>query len=111
MLPCSQRLKNELLAQIRCNLERYRELHPDLGFAELRKEFGEPHVIAAAYVESAGTAEILKALRIRKRIVAIVAAVMAAALLLWAATVTWAIVENRELVNGHLEVSTTEISP
>ncbi len=68
LLPCSRKRKRTILSQLGTNLSGYIAEHPDVGFAQIEAQFGVPEIVAAVYVESAGTAEILKALQIRKRI-------------------------------------------
>ncbi len=88
LLPCPKAAKDALEWQIRCNVDDYLFEHPEAGFDQIIEHFGSPEAIVAAYVENTGTAEILNALRIRRRIVAIVTGMLATALLIWAISVT-----------------------
>lgn len=83
LLPCVRKTKNAIMQQIHDSMDGYLADHPTADFAQIKTQFGEPESVAAAYVESTGTAEILKSLRIRRRIVAIIAAVTTTALLIW----------------------------
>ena len=94
-LPCSGKVKNQIMEQITESVDGYLTEQPEAGYEQIVARFGEPQTIAAAYVESTGTAEILRALQIRRRIVAIVAGVMAAILLSWAVVVTWAVIREK----------------
>ena len=94
-LPCSMKVKNHIMEQITENVDGYLAETPEAGYEQIVARFGAPEIIAAAYVESTGTAEILRALQIRRRIVAIVAGIMAAILLSWAVAVTWAMVDYK----------------
>ena len=102
-LPCSRRVKNQIMEQITKNLDAYLSEEPEAEYAQIVARFGEPEAIAAAYVESTGTAEILRALQIRRRIVSIVAAIMAVVLISWAGVITWAVVREAQSEPGIVE--------
>ena len=110
-LPCSRKLKKQIIGQIQNCVEDYLAQNPDTDITQLKNHFGDPQAIAATYVENTGTAEILKDLRIRKRIVRIVTSITAAILIMWASVVTWAIVEETYTLNGAVENSVYEGLP
>lgn len=89
LLPCTFKMKSKIAHQIRDNIDDYLAENPDAEFEQIVAQFGAPETIAAAYIESTGTADILKSLQMRKRILAIAAAIAAAVLLSWAGIVTW----------------------
>lgn len=89
-LPCSRKNEKRILEQIRSSVEGYLEQNPEADINRVQTEFGSPQTIAASYVENMGAAEILKDLRLRRRIFAAVASAVAIILLLWAGVVTWA---------------------
>ena len=99
-LPCSGKVKNQIMEQITESVDGYLTEQPEAGYEQIVARFGEPQTIAAAYVESTGTAEILRALQIRRRIVAIVAGIMAAILLSWAIVVTWTVIREKNTTPG-----------
>lgn len=103
-LPCSRRERKQIMAQITYSVKAFIAQEPEAGYEQLCARFGAPEVIAASCVENMGTAELLRSLRIRRRIVAIVAAVMAAVLVSWAGAVTWAIIQESRNLSGTYEV-------
>ena len=109
MLPCGGKRRRELMDNVRSGATRYLEEHPDATAEQVMAYFGAPEAIAASYVESAGTAEILRAVRIRRKITAMVAVVLLVILLSWAAVVTWAVLDAYRDVRGDILVTTTEI--
>jgi hypothetical protein len=109
MLPCGGKRRRELMDNVRSGVTRYLEEHPDATAEQVMAYFGAPEAIAASYVESAGTAEILRAVRIRRKITAMVAVVLLVILLSWAAVVTWAVIDAYRDVRGDILVTTTEI--
>ena len=109
MLPCGGKRRRELMDNVRSGATRYLEEHPDATAEQVMAYFGAPEAIAASYVESAGTAEILRAVRIRRKITAMVAVVLLVILLSWVAVVTWAVIDAYRDVRGDILVTTTEI--
>lgn len=103
-LPCSRKLKNRILGQIGENISAYLEDHPSAAFADIQQRFGGPQQIAAAYVEEMDSAELLRDLRVHNRIVRIVIACAAAVIVIWGASVTVAVIEHKNAVNGYYEI-------
>ena len=100
-LPCSGKLKREIMARIKNVLDDYLAEHSDAAFSELSHRFGLPKQIAASYVEDMDTEELLCNLRIRRRIVVIVTCTALIVVTLWAGTVTYAIIHNERLAHGY----------
>lgn len=92
------------MEQITSSVQSYLEQEPDADSTALQARLGEPHAIAAAYVENMGTAKVLDKLRIHKRIMTAVIAGILVALLAWAGVVTWAAIEARDTVRGYIVV-------
>lgn len=109
MLPCGGKRRRELMDNVRSGATRYLEEHPDATAEQVMAYFGAPEAIAASYVESAGTAEILRSVRSRRKITAMAAVVLLVILLSWAAVVTWAVIDAYRDVRGDILVTTTEI--
>lgn len=99
-LPCTRKMKRQIMEQIEDRGRDFLEQNPDADLAQLQTAFGDPQIIAAAYVENTGTAEILRSLRIRRRIVTIVVAAVTAMLLSWAVMVTWATISLSNSTNN-----------
>ena len=106
-LPCSRRLKEPVMSQLRESVDAYLEQHPGAGAAQVRAHFGEPEAIAAAYVDEMDTDVLLRDLRVRRKLVSITAGAMAAVLALWMGVVSWAVAREINSSNGIFH--TTEI--
>lgn len=104
-LPCSRKQKKQIMEQIQNDVQEYFDRHPNSDFAQMKATFGDPQTIAAAYVENTDTMELLRSLRIRRKIVTIVTVVVAIVLIAWAGTVTWAVVREVHGTNGHYEMT------
>lgn len=93
-LPCSRKLKKSIMEQLQGSIQDYLEQNPAADFDQLQSHFGTPETIAAAYVNEMGTDVLLRDLRIRRKIISIVAGVMAAVLAVWLIAVGWAVVKE-----------------
>ena len=103
-LPCSRKLKKHILEQIDHSISAYLHEHPAAKITDIKTRFGEPEEIAAAHVDELGTAELLRDLRVRKKIVTIIAACAAVLILMWASAVTYALIDRHAAVNGYYEI-------
>ena len=108
-LPCSRKQKDLILSRFRDSVQNYLEENPAADFDQIRSYFGTPEQIAGTYVEELGTAELLRSLRARRKVVSIIAAVAAIVLVSWALVVGWAI--RNYNMNLHGEVHTEILQP
>lgn len=102
-LPCSRKLKRQIMERLTDSINAYLEQEPGTDFEQLQAHFGTPETIAAAYIDEMGTDVLLQDLRIRRKIVSIVAGVMAAVLAIWILAVGWAVVREIESSGGVLD--------
>ena len=100
-LPCSVKQRRLILGEIQSNVSAYLEEKPSADFTEIENRFGKPGHIAAAYVDEMGTEELLKQLRVRKRIFAVISAAVMLALLIWGSMVTAVYIEFQKVDNGY----------
>lgn len=100
-LPCKQRMKRRLMPQIRQELGSYLESRPDASYRDLTERFGRPEQIAASYVESADTGELLAGMRYGNRVVKIVAIALLIALIIWAIGITIAVIDGMKSSHGY----------
>ena len=100
-LPCSAKQRRLILGEIKSNLSAYLEENPSASFEEIESRFGTPRQIAVAHVEEMGTEELLKQLRVRKRIFSVISAAVVLALLIWGSMVTAVYIEFQKVDNGY----------
>lgn len=86
-LPCSGKRKKTWLADLRAQAESYVAEGGDA--AALEQRFGTPQQMAFSYVDEMPTADLLAELHIRRRLVAVTAITLAAALAILAAALVW----------------------
>ena len=108
-LPCSGKLKREIMARIKTVLDDYLNDHPDADSAELSHRFGTPQQIAASYIEEMNVQDLLKQLRIRRKIICIVVATALTFVSLWAGVVITALIRHVKAMDGYLIVGEAEV--
>lgn len=86
-LPCSGKRKKPWLADLRAQAESHVAEGGDA--AALEQRFGTPQQMAFSYVDEMPTADLLAELHIRRRLVAVTAITLAAALAILAAALVW----------------------
>lgn len=86
-LPCSGKRKKPWLADLCAQAESYVAEGGDA--AALEQRFGTPQQMAFSYVDEMPTADLLAELHIRRRLVAVTAITLAAALAILAAALVW----------------------
>ena len=103
-LPVGRKQKQQILLTITQSVEDYLAAHPLADFQAVQAHFGSPQEITAAYIENMTTPEILKKFRFRKTIIIVVCSVAAVALLMWAAVVGSALMNELNQDGGFVVV-------
>lgn len=109
LLPCGKKTRTAILAGITASLSAYLEQFPDATYSELEAKYGPPQQIAAAYVENAGTADILKEMRVRRRMLELISFTVTMVLVIWLVFVILAFIDIRGQTHGHTEHSFSDI--
>ena len=99
-LPCSGKLKREILRRIGESIAQFLSENPEASYEALAERFGSPRQIAATYVDDMGTAELLKDLRARRRVVQIVAAAAVTVVCLWTGLITVSYIGHLKDIGG-----------
>ena len=102
-LPCHGKMKRHIVSQIRSSVEDYLLENPGADLAAIQAHFGTQQEIAAGYVTYEDTSVLLQKISIRKKVLIIVAGVMAVILLMWAGTVIWAAMDAWDSTRGHTD--------
>lgn len=108
-LPCSRKLKRGILEKIGGTISEYLAEKPGADYDKLLTRFGTPQQIAASYVDEMETGELLRDLRIRRKIVGILTAVAATVVILWLGVVSIALIGHNEQMNGHIVSTIDEV--
>ncbi len=105
-LPCSGKRKKPWLADLRAQAESYVAEGGDA--AALEQRFGTPQQMAFSYVDEMPTADLLAELHIRRRLVAVTAIALAAALAVYIAALAWQAYLIHDSLNGWSETYIVE---
>lgn len=105
-LPCSGKRKKPWLADLRAQAESYVAEGGDA--AALEQRFGTPQQMAFSYVDEMPTADLLAELHIRRRLVAVTAMTLAAALAVYIAVLVWQAYLIHDSLNGWSETYVVE---
>lgn len=105
-LPCSGKRKKPWLADLRAQAESYVAEGGDA--AALEQRFGTPQQMAFSYVDEMSTADLLAELHIRRRLVAVTAITLAAALAVYIAALAWQAYLIHDSLNGWSETYVVE---
>ena len=108
LLPCGKKTRTAILAGITASLNAYLEQFPNATYSELESKYGSPQQIAAAYVENTGTADILKEMRIHRRILELIAFTAATVLVIWLVFAILAFIDAHDATHGREEHSYSE---
>lgn len=103
-LPCSRKLKRGILEKIGNTITEYLSGNPAASYTELTARFGTPQQIAASYVDEMGSGELLRDLRIKRKIMWVLVATAAVLIFLWAGLVVASYVDHTQNMNGYLVV-------
>ena len=66
-LPCTRRMKNDIMARIEESLLSWSQDNPNCTYPDIEAQFGKPEKIAAVYVENVGAEELLHNLHVKKK--------------------------------------------
>ena len=97
------------MKQLESSIDSFLSDEPSADFNAIQQRFGTPEEVAASRIENSGTAEVLKAIRIRKKIVLAVIAALCAALVLFAAALIRETVDYHDAFHGYGEEKINEV--
>lgn len=98
-LPCPRKQRQHILQNLRLRLEEYRSEHAEDSVTP-EEQFGTPQQVAASYVDDMDTAELLAALRLRRKILTVVGIGVLAALCILIAALCTEIHQYRHAITG-----------
>ena len=102
----SGKMRKRIILQIRDSIFAYIQENPEADVETVRSHFGTPEEIAASYLYAQETPVLLRKMSTNRRILAIVAGVMAVVLVLWIGVIAWLTLDARKTNLGQVAVST-----
>ena len=104
-LPCSGEEKKQVIAHFQEDVLDYMVQNPNSTFSDLQAQFGTANEIAKLYVSDQESSVLLKKMQLRRKVLGILAGVMAAFLLMWFAIVAIDAYGTQKTNNGYLVVT------
>ena len=105
-LPCSRKMKKQVISQIRNSIVDYLQENPNIDFTAVQSHFGTPQEIAASYVDDQDASALLRKMSIKKQVLVIVAGAVVIALMVWAGVATGAAIESHANTERYIKVIT-----
>lgn len=113
-LLCPRKTRKQIMEDLKKNVSLYLEEHPEATIENILHTFGSPRQIAASYVEELPTPELIKKLKLRKRIlhsaIAFVTAVALLCTLMWGTAILIALHEVQDRSDPYYQII-TEVRP
>lgn len=109
LLPCGTTEKKYIMERLESGIDSFLSDEPNADFNAIQQRFGTPEEVAASLIENNGTAEVLKAIRIRKKIVIAVIAALCAALVLFAAALIGEMIDYHDAFHGYGESTISKV--
>ena len=100
-IPCTGKRKRDILNRISETIGGYLEENTNPSYDELTARFGTPKQIVTSCLEEMDSGELIKRLKIKRKIVGIVAAAAVAVVVLWAAAVSIMLYKDEQARNGY----------
>lgn len=110
-IPCAGKRKRDILNRINEIIGGYLEENADPNYNELTARFGTPKQIITSCLDEMDTGELIKRLKIKWKIVRIVAAAAVALVVLWGAVVSIIYIENKKYGDGYYTEQVIVLEP
>ena len=108
ILPCSGKMKKNIISQISETIEDYLLQDPTADLETIQAHFGTPQEIAEHCMDEQDTFAQWKKIRNKKRILSVTAGLMAALFLLGAGFLAWQTRSNQSQSIGYITVVVTQ---
>lgn len=103
-LPCSGKLKKQILDDIKSQVNTYIEENSSADYNTIERHFGTPQQIATAYIDEMTTQEIQKRFTIKKTTIVVVCTAIALIVAMWAAALISAWIDAQKSFDGFYDV-------
>ena len=109
LLPCSRSAKKRIMEEIEATITSYLLENSNVTYDDMIARFGAPQQIAATYVEEMGTDELLRNLKIRKKVIRITAIALLSCVIIWIGGILVALYNSYNSVNGQSYIYVEEL--
>lgn len=104
-LPCRLQEKKVILSHLEEGIIDYIEDNPTSDITAVQDCFGTPKEIAASYLYEQAPLVMLQKIRIKKKVLQMVAGMMAAIVLIWVSAVAVEMIDSRKSSHGYIVVT------
>ena len=104
----SGKMRKRIISQIRDSIVEYIQENPEADFETVQSHFGTPQEIAASYMYAEETPVLLRKMNINKKVLAIVAGVMAVIFALWFCIIAREMYIAHHIDRGYIATSTSQ---
>lgn len=101
-LPCAGKMKRQIVSQFQDSIMDYLETNPNTDLASVQARFGTKQEIVTSYVRYEDNSVLLRKIGIKKKVLVMVAGMMAAVLLFWLGSVSWIMKDAQKTNRGHI---------
>lgn len=108
LLTCKGSQKRRIISELQCSIGTYLADNSDADYEAIVLRFGQPEQIAASLVEGMSTNELLRNLRIRKKIISLVLCAVIAIVAIWLGTAGAAYVKYMDEEDGYFDIAIDE---
>lgn len=110
-IPCTGKRKRDILNRINEIIGGYLEENTNPSYDELTARFGTPRQIVTSCLEEMDAGELIQKLKIKRKIVGIVAAAAVAVVVLWAAVVSIIYIGHKKDGDGYYTEQVIVLEP
>lgn len=101
-LPCSGKIKKSIIQRIDSTIQDRLALNPTCNLSDIEQWFGTPQQIAATYIDEMDMQDLLRSLRIRKRVLKIILIAVTVMVSVYIAAITAAFINELDNASGQI---------
>ena len=103
LLPGTAKQKKQLMETLWESVNAYIEENPQATIQEVQAHLGTPQQTAAPYLDEMSAPDVIKKIRTRKTVIAIICAAIAVALIMWGIGLAITISDAKDSAGGYVE--------
>ena len=101
-LPCSRKIKKSIIQRIDNTIQDRLALNPSCKLSEIEQWFGTSQQIAATYIDEMDMQDLLRSLKIRKKVLRIILIAVAIMISIYIAAITAAFINELDNASGQI---------
>lgn len=114
-LPCSRKIKKSIIQRIDNTIQDRLALNPSCKLSEIEHWFGTPQQIAATYIDEMDMQDLLRSLKIRKKVLRIILIAVTIMVSVYIAAITAAFINeldnaSAQIIEGELIIQDNQLN-